>query len=503
MSGLATHTNDDDETLEFSDCRYGRMYFLREDRFIGRALREYGEWAQAEIDLLCSLLDPGCHVVDGGAFVGTHALAFARTVGPSGRVYAFEPHPIFFEVLKRNVEINELRQVRLFKSGLTADHGHMAIVTDDMAQATNFGGTRLDPTPSRSAVQVAVRTLDSCKLKRCDLIKLDIEGMEESALRGATDSIRRFEPIVFTECNSVDAGWAVTQLMRSFDYKVFVSIAPAFNVGNFRGSTVNAFGDAKELGLLCVPESRGNVFSRLIQRGESVIPLESIDDLVLSLIKKPQYKYEVLQQTKAAAICGNSFWLNESESTELQARASHGDDLRQRVADLTRGLELAAAAQQLVERQMAESRELTGQAGARGEELRERAQFAEQVATERMQKLQDLVRELEEEKAARAREHDSTSANQASWENYRQELLRALEETKRHGSDVDQRLQTLVREVDEERAEHGRQLEEWKARCAEWELRAARLDGQIEAMRSSLSWRLTSPMRWIRRHLAK
>ena len=48
-----------------------------------------------------------------------------------------------------------------------------------------------------------------------------------------------------------------------------------------------------------------------------------------------------------------------------------------------------------------------------------------------MQKLQDLVRELEEEKAARAREHDSTSANQASWENYRQELLRALEETKR------------------------------------------------------------------------
>ncbi len=387
MSELATHNNDHDKALDFADCRYGRMYYLRADRFVGRALREYGEWAQVEIDLLCSLLDEGCHVVDGGAFVGTHTLAFARIVGPSGRVYTFEPQPVFFGVLSRNVEINELNNVLLFNNGLAADHGHMTPIIKDMAEPTNFAGTQLDRMSS-SVQEVAVRPLDSCDLTRCDLIKLDIEGMEEGALRGAKDTIHRFGPVVFAECNSVDAGWAVTQFMRSFNYKVFVSIAPAFNAENFRGSTANMFGDAKELGLLCVPESRGNVFERLIRRGESVIPLESIDDLVLSLLKKPQYKREVLQQTKAAAICGNSFWLNEPEST-------------------------------------------------------------------------DLVHELEEERVARAMH------------------TRQLEEM------------------------HTRQLEEWKAKCAEWECRATDLHDAIEAIRHSLSWRLTRPARWIGRHVDK
>ena len=96
------------------------MAFFRNDPVIGRALREYGEWAQIEIDLLLTLIDAGSVVLDLGAYIGTHTLAFATKTFPyQGRVHGFEPIPDHFSVLQRNVQANGADTITLHNAGLS------------------------------------------------------------------------------------------------------------------------------------------------------------------------------------------------------------------------------------------------------------------------------------------------------------------------------------------------------------------------------------------------
>ena len=103
------------QNIETTSGRYGTMSYLKNDLILGRSLREYGEWAQGELNLLLDLIDVGSTVIDVGAFMGTHTLAFARHVGPEGQVYAFEPHPVAFSLLRLNIEQNDLSNVELYK----------------------------------------------------------------------------------------------------------------------------------------------------------------------------------------------------------------------------------------------------------------------------------------------------------------------------------------------------------------------------------------------------
>jgi len=64
-------------TIETMACRYGMMSFFKTDNTISRSLKEYGEWAQAEIDFLLYFIGSRDTVLDIGAFIGTHVLAFA------------------------------------------------------------------------------------------------------------------------------------------------------------------------------------------------------------------------------------------------------------------------------------------------------------------------------------------------------------------------------------------------------------------------------------------
>ena len=75
-----------EDIVEIADCRHGRMAFLRNDNIIGRSLRLYGEWAEAEIELAKVFLRPGDTVVDVGANIGTHSIAYGLLVGDSGAV---------------------------------------------------------------------------------------------------------------------------------------------------------------------------------------------------------------------------------------------------------------------------------------------------------------------------------------------------------------------------------------------------------------------------------
>src|SRR5919109_4354498 len=132
-----------EEDVETRACRYGLMSFFKNDTIVSRSLREYGEWAQAEIEFLLALVGSRDTVLDIGAFIGTHTLAFARRLNGGGEVYAFEPQRVFFEVLKKNVIQNGLANVKLFNVAVSEEVSRAEISGLDVRSAGNFAGASI------------------------------------------------------------------------------------------------------------------------------------------------------------------------------------------------------------------------------------------------------------------------------------------------------------------------------------------------------------------------
>jgi FkbM family methyltransferase len=327
------------------------MSFFKNDTIISRSLQEYGEWAEAEVEFLGSLISPDDTVLDIGAFIGTHTLAFAQKVGGSGRVYAFEPQHTVFAVLKRNVEENGLSNVTLLEAAVSDTVGQMEIREIDVGEAHNFGCASVLDAGAGEGKQaarrtIAVTTVDELAVGRCDLIKIDVENMEIRVLRGARRTLRAAHPIVFAECNSLEYGWPIVEFSREQHYETYLLSTLAYRADNFRRRQSNFFGDGREVGLVLVPAERRALIERYLDPAHypSLIPIVSIDDLALALLKKPQYKYEVMSNTRAALSIGVDFWANEPETRylrEILAQRTEevtklGQVLAQRTEELTR-----------------------------------------------------------------------------------------------------------------------------------------------------------------------
>ena len=89
-------------------CRHGWMLYNVNDIYIGRSLDLYGEYSEGEIALFRQFLRPGDVVVEIGAHIGTHTVFFAKTVGPTGVVFAFEPQRVVHQTLCANIALNSL-----------------------------------------------------------------------------------------------------------------------------------------------------------------------------------------------------------------------------------------------------------------------------------------------------------------------------------------------------------------------------------------------------------
>lgn len=127
-------------------------------------------------------------LVDVGAHIGTVAVPSARIVK---RVIAFEASPETFGFLKRNVELNGV-EVDARHKGLSDISGRASVFKTN---ERNAGAHTLT-----SGGDIEVSTLD-CEVESADFIKIDVEGMELSVLRGGEKLIERSRPVIFFEVN--------------------------------------------------------------------------------------------------------------------------------------------------------------------------------------------------------------------------------------------------------------------------------------------------------------
>ncbi len=363
--------------LRSVEGRYGQLaFFVNDSGAIARSLALYGEWAENEIGFMRQFAPPGATVLDIGAYIGTHTLAFARMVGPDGHVIAFEAQPVAFGVLERNVTANQLKNVRVENVVVSDRPGAIVIPTIDIDQSGSFGSASVSaelhtaPRENQAAIGPGSHTvearsiaIDELELAQCDLLKIDAEGAEDLIIRGAERTIERLRPVIYAECNSVEEGLRTVEVMRASGYAVRLHIVDAFNADNFLGATENVFDRAREAALVGVPPERVRELDLYIPRAcELLVRVASADDLVLGLLNKPQYPQEVLRPSAAAAD-GAAVWL---------------DGMTQQRLDVERFEQHAAAAKQILTEERASSEKRIGDAYASF--AGERADFERRIA---------------------------------------------------------------------------------------------------------------------------
>jgi FkbM family methyltransferase len=236
-------------------CRYGLMLVNANDVYIGASLSQYGEWCQLELDLCRQVLQPGDVVLDVGANIGSHTLAFADAVGPAGVVHAFEPQRVVFQTLCANVALNSLTHVVTHQVALGEQPGTVRIPPLDYARLNNYGGVSLDN--STEGEPVPRIRLDDLELAACKLIKVDVEGMEAQVLRGARATIEHLKPLLYVENDRKDRLEELLDTLEALGYAMYQHSVPCYNPHNFNNNPVNTLviedRPIYSYNLLCVP----------------------------------------------------------------------------------------------------------------------------------------------------------------------------------------------------------------------------------------------------------
>lgn len=238
------------------------MAYLTSDEHIGRCLDLYGEWAEAEIMLLCALVKPGDTALDVGANIGTHTLPLAKKVGAKGSVLAFEPQRFLHQLLGANLALNGISWSQAFHAAVGAQPGFIVVPNIDYCAQGSFGGLSLGAWEQGESVKLL--TIDSLSLPAVALIKIDVEGMEAAVLAGAKETLSRCHPFLYVENQRNGGSPQVVEFLEAAGYALYWHFSSFFREDNFAGSTDNVFGAMVDANILAVPRSLALSISSLL-----------------------------------------------------------------------------------------------------------------------------------------------------------------------------------------------------------------------------------------------
>ena len=234
-------------------CRYGQMFYLTTDHYIGKALNLYGEFSEGEVELFRRLIQPDWTVLDVGANMGAHTVALARL---AKFVHAFEPQEILYKILENNVKVNDLNNVAVIWAGVGRSMGRIKVPEVDYSVPGNYGCVAMG-TGTKSAPLFSV---DSLNLEACHFIKADVEGMELDVVNGALNTLDKFRPILYLENDRDEKSEALIARLFSLCYRVYWHFPPYYNSNNYLRNPQNIYGNTISLNLICIPNEQSCEF---------------------------------------------------------------------------------------------------------------------------------------------------------------------------------------------------------------------------------------------------
>jgi FkbM family methyltransferase len=170
----------------------GGVAFPDADSFMLEQMHADGRYQADHLETALAFVTDWSCAIDGGAHVGL----WSRRLSPSfTRVIAVEPSPDTCEALMVNMAAFGCANVEVLEAALGETFGSTALALDAKEIARQNTGARY----VHGAGPIPVVPIDSWKLETCGFLKLDVEGSEAAALRGAQQTLTRCRPVVLFE----------------------------------------------------------------------------------------------------------------------------------------------------------------------------------------------------------------------------------------------------------------------------------------------------------------
>lgn len=136
-------------------------------------------------------IKPDFIIVEGGAYVGIHTIRFSH-LAPEGHIYSFEASKRNYDLVNATLKENNIQNITLFNKALYSDNTTVYLNESWTPDQDSVGG-------NNNGHPVEAVTIDSLDLPHVDFIKLDVEGGELNAFKGAINTLNKFKPIIAFE----------------------------------------------------------------------------------------------------------------------------------------------------------------------------------------------------------------------------------------------------------------------------------------------------------------
>jgi FkbM family methyltransferase len=184
----------------------------------------YGSWEPEVVRSIRKHVMPGTTVLDIGAQSGFYSLLLSRLVGPAGMVFAFEPLPANFRILQENMNLNDIRNVKIRREAVSErsgeisfefPHNEISLVAGPLLEGDDLGTFQV---PSITLDDFVRQTGHSIQF-----VKMDVEGAETSVLKGAVQTLRTLHPSMVVELHydhCQDGLHPTISLLKEFGYQI-------------------------------------------------------------------------------------------------------------------------------------------------------------------------------------------------------------------------------------------------------------------------------------------
>ncbi|MBX9902601.1 MAG: FkbM family methyltransferase [Burkholderiaceae bacterium] len=258
--------------------RHGTMIVNTNDRYMGRAIIEYGECCEPEIKLITQFLSvrPGT-VLEIGTNIGTHTIPIAKTLKVIRKeMVVFEPQPVIFQNLCANLTLNGLTNVRAWPWACANYDGVVHFTTPDYRAEGNFGGVSMQSGDLMTGTQVPCVKLDNvANLNTVGFMKVDVEGFELQVLQGAEKLISDSRPVIYVENDRPENSESLIEWLWAHQYQLWWHLPPLFSAENFFKNSKNIYGDIVSINMLCIPRELNYPVRELEEVLTNVHPLQN------------------------------------------------------------------------------------------------------------------------------------------------------------------------------------------------------------------------------------
>ena len=170
-------------------------------------------------------------VLDLGSNFGQMSVMLSKHVNQGGHVFAFEADPWIYNVLLRNLRLNKCDNcTAIFGAVWDLNDEILIYPDDDLVKYESFGSYGIDMT-SNDGLYIPSITIDSLELDNVSVMKVDVQGADLRAMKGAINTIKKYKPtIIFEYEPNLDAMFSTSwqdylDFIQSIDYEIIDKVS--------------------------------------------------------------------------------------------------------------------------------------------------------------------------------------------------------------------------------------------------------------------------------------